>query len=418
MIRLGAIADDFTGATDLATVLRERGLRVLVALGPDAVPSASPASSAQPDAIVVALKTRTVAPASAVEESVRALRALLPLRPQQVYVKYCSTFDSTPIGNIGPVLDAVLDELGADRAIVAPALPDNGRTVYRGRLFVGDDLLEESSMRHHPLTPMTRSRVSTLLAEQTSRSIAELTMDVVARGPEAVRAALDDGAAVYTVVDSISNDDLVTVQRAVADWPVISGGSGLAYGMSGPHDPASEPFPAPAGRRLVICGSASAQTRRQIAAAREVGAAMLQLDVPRVLAAPDEQVADAVAWLSGLGEEEIPVIYSVGELSDVRDNGDGSGPAERIEDVNARIALAAVRDAGVRRMIVAGGETSGAVATALGCRSLLVGPQIAAGVCWTASSAEAAGGKLLALALKSGNFGTDDMFSTGWDRIA
>jgi 3-dehydrotetronate 4-kinase len=418
VIRLGAIADDFTGATDLATSLRERGLRVVVVLDPSAVPSADEAEARGLDAVVVALKTRTAPVPAAVGASLDALRALAPLDPGQYYVKYCSTFDSTPAGNIGPVLDAVLDELGETRTIVAPAFPDNGRTVVGGLLRVGDQLLSDSPMRHHPLTPMTESRVAAILAPQTARSIGEVDLASVRSGPDALRTALDALAqdVAYVVVDTETVDDLGAVQAAVADWRVVSGSAGLAYGMDGPHDPASEPFPVPAGRRLVICGSASAKTRDQIASARDAGAAMLQLDVDRIASAPDEVVASTLDWLETLPADAVPVVYSVGDLADIRDNSDGGGPADVIERVNARIVREAVTALDVRQVIVAGGETSGAVVTGLGCASLLIGPQIAPGVCWAASTTSE--GIDVVLALKSGNFGADDMFTTAWEALA
>ncbi|MDM4762977.1 four-carbon acid sugar kinase family protein [Galbitalea sp. SE-J8] len=416
MIHLGVIADDFTGATDVATALRERGLRVIVALGADAVPPPAEAEDLELDAVVVAVKTRTIAADRAVEMSLEALRHLTPLGPRQIYVKYCSTFDSTKDGNIGPVLDAVLTELGASRTIVAPAFPANGRTVYRGHLFVGDELLAESPMRDHPLTPMTESRVAAILRPQTRHSVGEVSIGEVSRGADALRAALEAADSTYIVVDTTTEADLATVSAAVADWPVISGSAGLAYGVSGPHDPSSAEFPVPAGRRLVLCGSASATTRAQISSARDAGATMIKLDIDRLLADPLDVVRSVTGLLADLPPDSLPVVHSVGRPDDVRDNAGGRGPAEHIERVVAAIASTAVESLGFRQVIVAGGETSGAVATALGCRRLLIGPQIAPGVCWSVSATSEHTDVLLAL--KSGNFGGDDMFTTAWEALA
>lgn len=457
MIRLGAIADDFTGATDLATSLRERGLRVAVALGPDAVPSPADPAAAELDAVVVALKSRTAPVTEAVDASLASIRALAILEPEQYFVKYCSTFDSTPAGNIGPVLDAVLAELGESRTVVVPAFPDNGRTVIDGELYVGEQLLADSPMRHHPLTPMTQSRLRDILAPQTTRSIAEVPLQTVRRGApalaQALEAATTHSGAAYAVVDTAENEDLETIAAATRDWRVLSGSAGLAFGMSGPHDAASQRFDAPVGGRLVVCGSASAKTRAQIADALGAGAEGWQLDLDRLLADPDAVVAEVLAWLAGLAPDALPMVYSVASLDDIRT--DSAAPAEAVEAALAAIVVRAVAEHGVRRIIVAGGETSGAVTTALGCRRLDIGPQIAPGVCWALgsttagiatgshpapaaatatgiapateagrapTSSEPSGasgtGPTVVLALKSGNFGTEQMFTTAWEALA
>ncbi|THG30119.1 3-oxo-tetronate kinase [Naasia lichenicola] len=418
MLRLAAIADDFTGATDLATSLRERGLRVAVVLGASAVPT----GSQDLDAVIVALKSRTAPVAEAVGDSLDSIRALSALEPQQYFVKYCSTFDSTPQGNIGPVLDAVLEELGETRTVVVPAFPDNHRTVRDGTLYVGGDLLSESSMRHHPLTPMTESRIARILGPQTKRSIAEVGLQAVRGGVDGLRKALEaasaGGQASYLVVDALTNDDLQTIQAATADWRLLSGSAGLAFGMSGPHDPSTQEFDAPEGRRLVVCGSASSKTRVQIATALAAGAAGHKLDVERLQDEPQAVVDEVLAWLDHLDADAIPIIYSVGSLADLRDAAEGPAgltPAEAVEAALSQIVVQAVERLAVRRVIVAGGETSGAVATALGCRQLLIGPQIAPGVCWSLSTT--ASDVSIALALKSGNFGADDMFIGAWEAL-
>jgi len=260
---LGAVADDFTGATDLAVALRRRGLRTAVAVG------ASPLSSgaldertAGLDALVVALKSRTAPVAEAVATSTAALDALVAAGAERLYLKYCSTFDSTDEGNIGPVLDAFLARLDAERTVVVPSFPAAGRTVEGGLLSVHGELLEESPMRHHPLTPMTRSRVRDLLAPQTRSVVTEVPLAVVHAGEESLRDAVDAAPAGLVVVDAVDDADLRTIASATAHLRLLSGAAGLAVGFGEEPDAtgADEAFP-DSGRRLVVCGSASSATR-------------------------------------------------------------------------------------------------------------------------------------------------------------
>lgn len=408
---LGAIADDFTGATDLAIMLRRNGFRVSVAIeGND------PGESARTDldAVVVALKTRTAPVPDAVAASRAALGRLRDWGARQIYVKYCSTFDSTAQGNIGPVLDLVSDELGTQRVVVAPALPANGRTVYHGHLFVGSDLLEHSSMRHHPLTPMTCSRVADLLRPQTSHAVAEIHHEILRQGPEAVRAAIEATSARYVVVDTIDDEDLRVLGAAVADSPVISGGSGLACGLPGPDSALDSWQPGPDGRRVVLCGSASATTRRQIATAARTEP-VRRIDPWSAVHEPAKEVEAITAWLRAQPTSSAPVVYAAREPDDVVPEVDGREVAPAIEHVLARTAQQLVETAEVTRLLVAGGETSGAVVRALGIGVLRIGPEIAPGICW--SSATTNGGEIT-LALKSGNFGPDDLFTSAWERLA
>lgn len=407
MIEIGAVADDFTGATDLAIALRERGFRAVVSIEDAPL---DPRELGDADAVVVALKTRTAPVADAVAQSVRAVTALEAVNAQRFYVKYCSTFDSTPEGNIGPILDAVMDELGEQRTIVVPSFPDNGRTVYRGHLFVGDDLLEHSPMRHHPLTPMTQSRLRDILAPQTSRDIGEIAAPTVWAGPRSLRDALAAEPAGYTVVDAITDADLETIATAVSDWRVVSGGAGLALGMTGPRPGTLSQIAQTPGRRLIVCGSASAKTRAQIAQAAET-LPTRKLDIEAIAVDPEGVIVETVSWLQGLADDEIPVVYSVGSLDDIRRGSAGNTVAHRIEEVLSEIVSRAVENVGVTQVIVAGGETSGAVVHRLGIQRLHIGPRVAPGVCW--SAADSAHGALT-IALKSGNFGSDDMFTTAW----
>ena len=418
---IGAVADDFTGATDLATGFRSRGLETVVVVTPSAV---DPATYAGVDAVVVALKTRTAPVDEAVERSTAALAWLVDAGAERFALKYCSTFDSTDEGNIGPVLDAFHDRLGTDRAIVVPAFPANGRTVREGRLYVGDELLEESSMRHHPLTPMTRSRLRDLLAPQTTAPATEVPLADVRAGVDTLRAVLDSAPAGHLVVDAVDDDDLVTIGRATAHHRLVSGGAGLALGVGA--DDAPPPalpteFSNVTGRRLVVCGSASAATRGQIAHAAATHPTR-KIDLTAATADPAAETAALADWVRGLDAESVPVVYSVGEPSDVvaadsaSRSATGSSAASVVESVLSALVHDLVADGTVGLVVVAGGETSGAVVTALGTAALVVGPALGPGVCWTAATTS--GGRPVALVLKSGNFGAVDLFSTAWEALS
>ncbi|ROS57859.1 3-oxo-tetronate kinase [Frigoribacterium sp. PhB24] len=418
---IGAVADDFTGATDLATGFRRRGLETVVVVTPSAV---DPATYAGVDAVVVALKTRTAPVDEAVERSIAALAWLVDAGADRFALKYCSTFDSTDEGNIGPVLDAFRDRLGTDRAVVVPAFPANGRTVREGRLYVGDELLEESSMRHHPLTPMTRSRLRDLLAPQTPTPVTEVPLADVHAGVGALRAALDTAPAGYLVVDAVDDDDLVTIGRASAHHRLVSGGAGLALGV-GTDDAPPPALPAEfshvTGRRLVVCGSASAATRGQIAHAAATHPTR-KVDLTAATADPAAEAAALADWVRGLDADSVPVVYSVGEPSDVVTAAPASTSAAAppaasvVESVLSALVHDLVADGTVGSVVVAGGETSGAVVTALGTAALVVGPALGPGVCWTAATTS--GGRPVALVLKSGNFGAVDLFSTAWEALS
>lgn len=418
---IGAVADDFTGATDLASGFRRRGLDTVVVVAPAAV---DPSTYEGVDAVVVALKTRTAPVDEAVEQSTAALAWLVEAGAERFALKYCSTFDSTDEGNIGPVLDAFRDRLGVDRAILVPAFPANGRTVRDGRLYVGDDLLEDSSMRHHPLTPMTRSRLRDLLSPQTPTPVTEVPLDSVRAGVDALRAALDAAPAGYLVVDAVDDDDLVTIGRATSHHRLVSGGAGLALGV-GADDappPALPPeFAHVTGRRLVVCGSASAATRGQISHAAATHPTR-KVDLTAATADAEAEVAALAAWVRGLDADAVPVVYSVGDPSDVVAPGaDGPSdphpaPATVVESVLSTLVHDLVADGTVGRVVVAGGETSGAVVTALGTTALVVGPPLGPGVCWSAATTSA--GRPVALVLKSGNFGAADLFSTAWEALS
>jgi uncharacterized protein YgbK (DUF1537 family) len=412
-MQIGAVADDFTGATDLATTLSRRGMSAAVVIEDREI---TPARLAGLDAVVVALKSRTAPVDRAVSDSLDALERVIGWGAERVYLKYCSTFDSTDSGNIGPVLDAFLERLEVDRTVVVPAFPANGRTVERGSLYVNGELLENSPMRHHPLTPMTRSRLRDILAPQTGRTITEIPLATVRAGVDALRAALSAAPAGYLVVDATQDDDLRTIAAASASLRLLSGGAGLAIGLDAPGASAVGTFPAFSGRRLVVCGSASAATRAQIADA-STRQPTRKVDVARAVADPASEVEAIAAWFHALPDDSSPVVYSVGEPADVLPGEQGVLAAAAVEAVlSAVVARLVEHDAAVDQVIVAGGETSGAVVKALGIALLEIGPELAPGVCW--SAAETAGEHDVALVLKSGNFGAVDLFTSAWQVIA
>ncbi|MHA7132960.1 3-oxo-tetronate kinase [Oerskovia turbata] len=402
---LGALADDLTGATDLAITLAEAGFRTTVVVGAAGVADVDPGDV---DAVVVALTTRSDPPRVAVRRSLDALGALRAWGCGRFYVKYCSTFDSTAEGNIGPVLDAVLDELGEAATVVVPSFPANGRTLYQGHLFVRDALLSRSPMRDHPLTPMTESDVRRLLAAQSPSASALVPLPVVAQGPQAVRAALDEAVragARLVVVDAVTDVDLVTVARATEGLRVLSGASALAQGLTGPRASGALDVEVPPGRRIVLSGSASLATRGQVARALAVGGGF-RLRGAELREGFDATVDAAARAALDAGDGPF-VVYATASADDVV-----PGDQEILEAAFGALATRLV-DAGVRALVVAGGETSGAVTAALGVRRLDVGGSIDPGVAW--SRAVRPGEADVALVLKSGNFGGPDLFVRAWE---
>ncbi|MFF7311727.1 3-oxo-tetronate kinase [Streptomyces sp. NPDC008137] len=413
-IRLGCIADDFTGATDLANNLVRAGMRVVQLIDP---PPAGDEQTMDADAVVIALKSRTVPAADAVEASLRALAWLRSMGAEQIYFKYCSTFDSTPAGNIGPVTEALMDALGTGFTVATPAFPDNGRTIFKGHLFVGDVLLSDSGMRHHPLTPMTDSNLVSVLGAQTTREVGLVDHTVVAGGAEAIRARVDalreDGVGI-AVVDAVSNDDLVRLGVAVQGFPLVTAGSGLAIGLPAnwgfkPTRAAAE-LPPPAGHRAVVSGSVSTATNRQVLEYLRTGRPAFSVDPLRV-AAGEDVVGQALAFAESHLADGPVLVYSTESADTVRTVQGRLGAAEAgelVERTLARVAQGLV-ERGVRRLVVAGGETSGAVVQALGINGLRIGPQIDPGVPWCAAALP--DGDTLHITLKSGNFGGPDFFT-------
>jgi uncharacterized protein YgbK (DUF1537 family) len=400
---LGCIGDDFTGSSDLANTLTKAGMRTVQYVG---VPDA-PADTGV-EAGVVALKSRSIPVAEAVAHSLAALEWLRAQGCRQILFKYCSTFDSTPEGNIGPVAEALADALGARQVIVCPAFPGAGRTVYQGHLFVQDRLLSESGMQHHPLTPMTDPDIRRWLGAQVRGTVGHLGAQIVWQGPEAIRAALAAQEHRLIVADAVSDADLVALGHAAANLPLITGGSGIAMGLPDNFRARGELagqaglWRGEAGPAVILSGSCSGVTRGQVARhaashpAREISAA--EVMAGRVAA---EDLAD---WAAA--QEGIAMIYSSADPARVAQDQAQFGAeavAGAIEALFAALARALVAR-GVTRLITAGGETSGAVVEALGLKELEIGPEIAPGV-----PVMRAGDDLL-LALKSGNFGGPDFF--------
>lgn len=415
---LGCIADDFTGATDLANNLVRAGMRTVQTIGVPTEPLNTPA-----DAVVVALKSRTVAPQDAVQQSLQALRWLQAQGVRQIYFKYCSTFDSTPEGNIGPVTDALLDALhgqGEGFTVACPAFPDNGRTVFKGHLFVGDELLQDSGMRNHPLTPMTDSNLVRVLQAQTGRKVGLVPYSVVAQGAQAVRerfAVLQAQGVSIAVLDAISNSDLMHIGPALADMPLVTAGSGIAIGLpanwqgSGrlSAQQTADALPAVPGKAAVVSGSCSVATNAQVLAFQQAGYPSHSID-PLALAAGQDVVGDVLRWAEPLLEQGPVLVYATAQAQDVKSVQQRLGvmqAGELVEQALAAIARGLV-ERGVRRLVVAGGETSGAVVQALGVRHMQIGPQIDPGVPWTWAPTDL--GADIHLALKSGNFGSTDFF--------
>ncbi|KQT13283.1 3-oxo-tetronate kinase [Ramlibacter sp. Leaf400] len=415
---LGVIADDFTGATDVASMLVRAGMRTVQVIGvPDGpVPEA--------DAVVVALKSRTTPAADAVRESLAALRWLQAGGARQFYFKYCSTFDSTAQGNIGPVAEALLDALGSDFAIACPAFPENGRTVFRGHLFVGDELLSDSGMRHHPLTPMADASLVRVLQAQSRGKVGLVRYDDVARGEAATRECFDRLRAQgvrLAVADAIGNDDLKTLAAACAGLPLITAGSGVALGLPAVYqaqgwiqpDAAAADLPSVGGHAAVLSGSCSTATNAQVKHWIEAGRPALQVDA-LALAQGQPLAERALDWARPLLAAGPVLVYATEAADRVREVQStlGAGRAgQLVEDCLAQVARGLV-DLGVRRLVVAGGETSGAVVQALGATQLRIGGPIDPGVPWTQVE-----GRPLLLALKSGNFGTVDFFDKALKQV-
>ena len=416
---LGAIADDFTGATDLANTLVGEGMSVVQVIG---VPQDG-LKIRSADAVVVALKSRTAPVAEAVAQSTAALEWLTAHGAEQIIFKYCSTFDSTPDGNIGPVADALLAAMGEDFAVICPAFPANRRTIYKGTLFVGDLPLAESSMKDHPLTPMRDSSLIRLMDTQSQNRCGLIPLEIVRAGPVSLRQRMENlqGQGMrYGVVDALTDGDLRSIGAALANHRLVTGGSGIAMGLpanlrrSGKLGSSIDPvLPTAKGRCLVVAGSCSAATRSQIARAETMWPT-LKIDIDRI-AEGDDEIGRVFDWAAGQAGDMPVLIYGSSDPDEVAKTQARYGTVragKMVEDTLAGIA-GRLCHSGFTQIIVAGGETSGAVVKALDVRALKIGPEIAPGVPWT----ETLGGRPLALALKSGNFGGETFFEDAFEML-
>ncbi len=420
-MRLGCIADDLTGATDLALMLSREGLKTVQTIGvPDQGLDLSDA-----DAVVVALKSRTNPVREAIELSLSAAETLRAQGARNLFFKYCSTFDSTDEGNIGPVAEELLRFAGGDFTLACPAFPANGRTVYRGHLFVNGVPLHESPMKDHPLTPMRDSNLVRVLQRQTKLSVGLVPFEDVDAGVEAVRAAFKRERAAghqVVVVDALTDRHLRTIGLAAADLALITGGSGVAMGLpeafqadgTAAAAAGTQGFAAPPGRAAILAGSCSAATRKQIEVATAAGLPAFRID-PLALASGAVTPEAVLDWIAGQDDARPVLVYSSADPEEVGRVQEALGrehAGASVERALAAIARALVQR-GVTRMIVAGGETSGAVVGALDVKALAIGPEIDPGVPWTRTRS----GTDLALALKSGNFGAPDFFLKAWSLL-
>ena len=419
---LGAIADDLTGATDLALMISRQGMNTIQVIG--ALPKGEAFGDA--DAVVVALKSRTIAATDAVSMSLAAARALRAAGAGQLFFKYCSTFDSTDAGNIGAVAEALLEEVGAGLTIACPAFPAAGRSIYQGYLFVGGTLLSESPMKDHPLTPMRDANLVRVLQRQVRGKVGLIPLSVVEGGAGAIRDGFRKAKSAgqsFVIVDAIRDDHLRAIGAACADMPLVTGGSGVAMGLPdnfrAANKLATRSFPstlqAPPGKSVILAGSCSAATREQIQTAINAGVPALRLDPLEIASGvtTPQRVAD---WVAAAHGPHPPLVYSSADPAIVRTVQEKLGVARAGELVERLLADAGflLLARGYSRFLVAGGETAGAVVAALGVSALRIGPEIDPGVPWTRSI----GAPDVALALKSGNFGAPEFFLKAWKTLS
>ncbi|HFZ8995443.1 TPA: 3-oxo-tetronate kinase [Citrobacter freundii] len=412
MLKIGVIADDFTGATDIASFLVENGIPTVQI---NDVPTGTKPEGC--NAVVISLKTRSSPSQEAIKQSLAALTWLRKQGCQQIYFKYCSTFDSTAEGNIGPVTDALMAALDTSFTVISPALPINGRTVYQGYLFVMDQLLAESGMRHHPVNPMTDSHLPRLMEAQAQGRCGMIPAHVLDEGVEATRAALtrlEQEGYRYAALDALNERHLEIQGKVLRDARLVTGGSGLAIGLARQwagqfaRQPSTAVCPLP-GRAVVLSGSCSQMTNRQVAQYRQLAPAR-DVDVARCLSSEvRENYAEQLAqWVLSQQGELGPLISATASAQALADIQQQYGAAEASHAVEALFSLLSARLAkgGITRFIVAGGETSGVVTQSLGVKGFHIGPCISPGVPWVnALNAP------ISLALKSGNFGDESFFS-------
>ena len=415
---LGVIADDYTGATDIASMLVRGGMRTIQTIG---IPSQNLAKSLHADAVVIALKSRSIALDAAVAQSLEALARLQALGAKQIYFKYCSTFDSTPKGNIGPVSDALCVAIGTNTVTHIPALPVNGRSVYQGHLFVGADLLNQSGMENHPLTPMTDANLVRWLGQQTTRRVALIGTDLLQKGVEAVQVALTDLGETgggHVIGDTTRDSDLAIWADVLQHAPLVAGGSGLATPLAQCHmagRPAQTPVSqrgAGDGHALILAGSCSRATLVQIETFRGQGGQCIHLD-PLACSRSDDHVNTLVTKISDSLKIAPVLVYASAAPQSVQAVQEELGREQAgalVEAAFAEIARQAVPLPQTNRLVVAGGETSGAVVSALGVAALQIGPEIDPGVPWTLAL-DTDGNTILPMALNSCNFGATNFFN-------
>jgi len=416
---LGCIADDFTGATDLANNLVRAGMRVVQTIG---VPNAP--LSAEVDAVVVALKSRTISPQDAIDQSLQALQWLQGQGAQQIYFKYCSTFDSTAQGNIGPVTEALMHALQTDFTIATPAFPDNGRTVFKGYLFVGDVLLNESGMQHHPLTPMVDANLVRVMQAQCKSKVGLLSHKTIAQGTASIGQEitnLKQQGVRIAIVDAVSNEDLMRLGPALKGMPLVTAGSGVAIGL--PQNfglsptPQASVLPKASGLQAVVSGSCSQATNRQVANFKASGRPTFLIDPLHLKGSWEDLVQEALAWAQGHLATGPVLVYSTATPESVQAVQSELGveaAGHQVEQALAAIARGLLQQ-GVHQLVLAGGETSGACVQALSIEQLQIGPQIDPGVPWCHAHTPMGG---VHITLKSGNFGTDDFFTKAFNFLS
>jgi len=399
---LGCIGDDFTGSSDLANTLAKAGMRTVQYTG---IPSGS--ADADVEAGVVALKSRSIDPNEAVRLSLEALAWLQAQGCKQFFFKYCSTFDSTGKGNIGPVADALADTLNAHKVIVCPAFPGTGRSIYQGYLFVNDVLLNESGMENHPLTPMKDANLRRLMSAQSQFGVGIVPAEVVFKGTAAIEERMDvehQSGNRMVVVDAMRDEDLIQIGAAAKDLPLITGGSGIALGLPANFGCQTQQveWQPQQGKAAILSGSCSSATRGQIKHHLETHPG-IKIDLANVISG-EQSPAEIAQWLSET--DGLPLVYSSAdpqEVQDVQETFGREASASALEAFFGETATLLVQQ-GVTRLLIAGGETSGAVVESLKLDTLQIGPEIDPGV--PALRAR----ENLVIALKSGNFGSVDYF--------
>lgn len=422
---LGCIADDVTGATDLALNLVQGGMRTVQLSG---VPEDKLLSQlSDTDALVLALKTRSIPKMHAVQQSLAALRVLQKLGIRRFFFKYCSTFDSTDEGNIGPVAEALIEELGVEQTIYCPAFPAAGRTVYRGHLFVGNRLLNESGLEHHPVNPMTDANLVRVLGRQTTRKVGLLSVESYEGTAEDVAGELArlraDGVA-HVITDACNDRHLELLADVVAEMPLITGGSGIARYLPDRYRTASQrqlpryvpSIPKVPGRDAILAGSCSSATLAQVEWMRP-HCPTWPVNVAAVMENPGSERDRIIGWAGSVETDKPLLVYSTASTDEVTRLQETFGRAEvsqSLEQFLASVAQAFVDHFGVRRLVLAGGETAGAIVNWLGIQALRIGPEICTGVPWT----ESVGSPPLAVALKSGNFGGENFFQKALEMLA